>query len=183
MKQYAWIAKLKGIKNIEIILTVAVLAVILLVYFTSRAPQTQVPTQQNTVVQGEETDEQKLQRVLSAIKGAGDVQVMITYVSSPERVMAEDTDENINSVVEASGTSQRTTTNTTQNKRAVTVQRSGGAEAIILKEIKPEVKGVIVVAQGAGNISVQLDLIRAVSACLGVAPSKVEIFAMEAGGL
>jgi len=45
-----------------------------------------------------------------------------------------------------------------------------------LTEILPKVKGVIVIAQGANDIRVKLDILKAVQALLGVSSSQVEIF-------
>ena len=43
-------------------------------------------------------------------------------------------------------------------------------------EIMPPVKGVVVIAEGAGNVRVKLDLLKAVQALLSVSSSQVEIF-------
>lgn len=79
--------KLKGIKNIEIILAVAIGIIILVIYFfpsenKNKNQQTESGITINT--SSELTDEQKLKNVLSEIKGAGRIEVMITYESSPE---------------------------------------------------------------------------------------------------
>ena len=43
----------------------------------------------------------------------------------------------------------------------------------------PTVCGVIVVAEGAGDVAVQLDIISAVSTVLGIKQGKVQVFEMN----
>lgn len=54
-----------------------------------------------------------------------------------------------------------------------------GGKPVILKEIEPKVKGVVVVAQGANDARVKLELYKAVMTLLGVESSDIEIFAMS----
>ena len=48
-----------------------------------------------------------------------------------------------------------------------------------MKENQPEVRGVIVVAQGAEDISVRMNLLNAVTTLLNVSADKVEILKMN----
>ena len=58
------------------------------------------------------------------------------------------------------------------------IATSSGGEAVIIREDQPEVRGVIVVAQGAGDIGVRMELLNAVTTLLGVQADKVEILKM-----
>ncbi|MFO7154640.1 MAG: stage III sporulation protein AG, partial [Caldicoprobacter oshimai] len=60
-----------------------------------------------------------------------------------------------------------------------TIGETGNAKPLVIKEMEPEIKGVIVIAEGAKDIRVKLDLIRAVQTALGVSPQQVEVFEME----
>ena len=87
--------KLKGIKNIEIILAVSIGLIILVIYFFPSAEENKDKNADTGITintSSELTDEQKLKNVLSEIKGAGRIEVMITYESSPELVPAFSTD-------------------------------------------------------------------------------------------
>ena len=65
--------------------------------------------------------------------------------------------------------SQDTSSETTSEKSDIaTVQEMEPARALIVKENQPEVRGVIVVAQGAEDISVRTNLLNAVSTLLNV---------------
>ena len=56
------------------------------------------------------------------------------------------------------------------------VTRGSEGKIIVLKEIKPEVKGVIVVAEGAENIEVKEKLYQAVKTALGISGNRVEVY-------
>lgn len=112
--------------------------------------------------------ESKLQAVLSSVKGAGEVKVMITVDGSPELVYAKDEDEKVSS--NSSGT---TTTSSTSSPIIVTV--NGGSNALILTENLPNVKGVIVVSSGADDVSVKLDILTAVSRLLDISIDQVTV--------
>jgi stage III sporulation protein AG len=49
----------------------------------------------------------------------------------------------------------------------------------VLKENNPEIKGVIVVAEGADDIEVRLNLLSAVQTILDVSPDKVNVYKMN----
>ena len=62
-----------------------------------------------------------------------------------------------------------------------TVTGEEGQEAIVLYEKEPQVRGVLVVAEGAGDPSVRLDLQRAVQAVTGAPLKAIEVFEMGYG--
>ena len=68
------------------------------------------------------------------------------------------------------------------NAFTVTVYQNGENEAVVLMERQPTVRGVIVVAQGAADISVRMKLQSAVQAVLGVEASRVEVLEMGING-
>ena len=49
----------------------------------------------------------------------------------------------------------------------------------MLKEIMPEIKGVVVVAKGASNAVVRLNIVRTVQILLGVTYDKIEVFTFK----
>ena len=76
------ISKLKGIKNIEIILAVAIGVIILVIYFFPSADENKDKQADSGITintSSELTDEQKLKNVLSEIKGAGRIEVMMRW--------------------------------------------------------------------------------------------------------
>ena len=96
--------------------------------------------------------ESKLQAVISRIDGAGQVSVMVTVEGSPELIYASECDETISS--NSSGT-----TSSSNSSSPIIVNVAGGSSALILTEKLPDVKGVIVVSSGAGNVAVKLNIL------------------------
>lgn len=121
--------------------------------------------------------EERLVAVLSRIRGAGKVSVMITYETTGETVTAtiSRTDENIQS----NGTmDSRSATEVTE---PATVQTDLGQSPIVLMEREPVVRGVIVVAEGAADLGVRMNLQRAVRAVTGASLDAIEVFEMSYG--
>lgn len=186
----AIIEKLKNLKNVEIVVAVLFVAVVLSVYassFNRASPSVPNPDDRaNRGVQWVEQDtyedqqELKLQKKLSAIKGVGRVEVMITYKSSKEIVPAMNTtqSETVTEEQDSNGGTRRVSQRDV-NSQTVTIGETGNAKPLVIKEMEPEIKGVIVIAEGAKDIRVKLDLIRAVQTALGVSPQQVEVFEME----
>lgn len=112
--------------------------------------------------------ENKLESVLSNIKGAGQVRVMVTVDGSPEIVYAKDEDEKTSS--NSSGT---TTSSSSASPIIITV--NGNSNALILTENLPKVKGVIVVSTGANDVGIKLDILNAVSMLLGISIDNVSV--------
>jgi len=114
-------------------------------------------SEEKSLVQSEEKSlEERLEEILSRIKGVGEVSVMISEENSGTKVFGYDTDG--------------------KNKKTV-ILSAGGTETALVKEQKePSIRGVIVVAEGGGNIKVKEALLRAVRAAAGIEPHKIEVF-------
>lgn len=70
---------------------------------------------------------------------------------------------------------KRTVTDTNEDSQVVTVQGKGGEEPIVVKRLKPDVKGIMIVAKGAENLEVKDAVMKAVRAFLDVPPHKIAI--------
>ena len=136
---------------------------------------------QVTATASEAELETRLQEVLCCIRGAGRVEVMITYDTSREIVPAMTTNVNSTGSESSNGDgSSSSSQQSTESTEPATVSGSGGNEPIVLKEIEPQVRGVIVVAEGAADINVRMDLQRAVRAVLDIPLSRIEVFERSA---
>lgn len=121
--------------------------------------------------------ETRLEKILSAVDGAGDVKVLVTYETGPEIVPAVKTDTQNNSS-DGSGTGQHTTS-VTENNEPVVVQGKNGTEPLVLVQKEPVVMGVLVVAEGASQMDVRLRLMQAVQVALQIAPARIEVLPMN----
>lgn len=112
--------------------------------------------------------EDKLNKVLSGINGAGKTQVMITIDSSPILTIAKNEETK---TVSSSGGSTTTTTS-----EPIYVTANGKSNPLIIGETLPEIKGVIVVSSGASDVRVKMDIINAVRTALGISSDIIEVF-------
>lgn len=120
--------------------------------------------------------EERLETILSQVDGVGKVDVMITFHSSKEIVPAYDTKrgENITSEKDAQG-GTRNIENKDYEDKIVYQDEQGGKKPIIIKELQPQVKGVLVVADGAHDMLVREGLIKAVQVLMDVPMHKIEV--------
>lgn len=108
----------------------------------------------------------ELEEILSRINGVGDVNVMVTYSSSFEKNIAYEKNSNKN---EKKDGDNKIINETSSNTNVVL----SSGEPFVVKQIYPEIKGVVVVADGAEDIFVKQNITDAVTTALGIAPHKV----------
>ena len=114
-----------------------------------------------------------MEEILSTIKGAGTVRVLISYQSGPELIAATSQDsETVSNSTGENGGSESIKTKTD----VVTVKNNGEEEALVLKEIRPEIAGVLVTATGAEDITVKMNILQAVQTLLNIPANKVDVF-------
>ena len=128
----------------------------------------------------EEQLEMRLKGILEQISGVGKVSVMVTLKSSKEIVPALNTVESGSETNERDGDGgTRTIIQQSTDKR---VAQGGGSitsdQPLIVKEVMPEVMGVIVVAEGAQRPEVTERLTDAVQTVLGIPAFRVKVYPM-----
>ena len=103
--------------------------------------------------------EKKLSETLSKINGADKVSVVITVNSGISSDIAKD---------------EKTVSNgekTTTTSVPVLV----GGKPIVIREVYPEITGVVIVAKGADNINVKMALLDAATTALGISCDRIKI--------
>ncbi|OKP95805.1 stage III sporulation protein AG [Paenibacillus sp. P46E] len=100
----------------------------------------------------EQAMENRTKEILEKIVGVGTVDIMVTVDSTEEIVVQRNMNDSQQQSEEtdASG-GKRHTTQYTRDGEIVTYSQSGDETPIITKRIKPQVRGVLVVAKGAEN--------------------------------
>lgn len=123
--------------------------------------------------------EERLEKILSKIEGAGKVSVMVTYISGNEKVPAYDTKKSENNTKEEDerGGLREISQKDLEEKIAYEEVQSGTKQPIIIKEKEPLVKGVVVVADGAKDPLVKDNLTRAAQTLMDIPIHKVQVFA------
>ena len=119
--------------------------------------------------------ERKLEKILSQIKGAGNVDVMITLDETTEKIPAVNKTENQEKTSEEDSQGGVREINREDSTLQVVTKGNEGS-ILVLKEIKPKIKGVIIVAEGAYDIEVKEQLYEAVKTVLDVSGNKVEVY-------
>jgi stage III sporulation protein AG len=122
----------------------------------------------------------ELEEILGAIEGVGKVDVMITIANESEAEIAYSTTESQNVTQEKDNQGgQRITDQKNLTETAVMVNENGGNTPFVTRENRPEIKGVMVVAQGAHNPDIKYRLDQAVQTALDLPSYKVVIYARK----
>ncbi|MDI6602125.1 MAG: stage III sporulation protein AG [Thermoanaerobacteraceae bacterium] len=142
---------------------------------TSR-PEEVVLNNDDTELSYERQLEDKLTKILSKVRGIGQVDVMVTLESQEEMVPAMNTQES-NQVTDEKDPEGgiRTTSQTDVNSQIVTIQNGGNNQPVIVKKIYPKIRGVVVVADGAEDPQIRYVITRTVEAALDVPLYKIEV--------
>lgn len=127
-----------------------------------------------------ENMERRLENTLRKVKGIGDVQVMITVKSSKEQVALKDiaNQKTSNSETDAQGgTRQESDTNKTEE--TVMSQSGQGATApYVIKELEPEVEGILVIARGGDDPKIINEINGAIQVLFNVPAHKIKVMKM-----
>ncbi len=116
-------------------------------------------------------NEKRLEEILAMVRGAGKVKAMITVSEIGEKVVASD---------KKSETSQDTKneghTRSSSQEQTTVIYGSGAEEKpFVIKEKLPLPSGVLVVATGAGDENVRLEIYEAVKALYGLSGHRVKV--------
>lgn len=125
--------------------------------------------------------EKKLKSVLGKVEGIGEVDVMITLKSSKELVTLKDspyTQESMNEV-DGEGGSRISSSVSKEDTTVIVNGTSGNNVPYVIKEIEPEVSGVVVIAKGGENILVKAEITEAVQVLFNVPAHKIKVMTMN----
>lgn len=120
--------------------------------------------------------EAKLANILSQVKGAGSVVISITLENTGTQEHAKNTIKE-NKVIQEKDTSGglRTTTESKESEQILMSRENSTDHPVMVKETKPAIKGILVIADGAHDSIVKANLTKAVEAGMGVAPYKITV--------
>jgi len=161
-KKYDFIKKIKENKKIQIaiILTLLVFMILLLCFggVFQKTSDEQTDVALNYVAQLEN----RLQNTIKKINGVGDVNVIINVESGMETVIAM----------------EKTINKTADGIETVEKPVLVNGKTVVLKEAYPKIVGVIIVAEGASNITLMTKIQQATTALLDINANKIEILSM-----
>ena len=104
--------------------------------------------------------ENKLENVIASLKGVGETEVIVTLEKGFEYIYQTEEET-------------RTTTNGTSISSTSVVLVNG--QPIIVEEIYPVVQGVVIVAQGAGEINTRMNILNLVQTIINLDTSQIKI--------
>lgn len=152
--KYAWIVLLVGM--------------VLMMVPGKNRESTKIETQQTENIAEESSIQNQLEEILRQIDGAGNVKVMLG-VAQGERI-----------VYQTDSTYSQSDSNTDSRTETILITDSGRNETGLVHQINPPVyRGAIVLAHGAGDPSVRLSIVNAVSNITGLGADKISVIKMQ----
>lgn len=128
----------------------------------------------------EESIKSQLEDLLSMIEGAGKVKVLIYFESGREVQPAYTVNDTVRKTEEREKDGiSRVINENTKNEAPVILNDSSGSKALIIKERSPRIGGVVIIAQGAGNLQIRERLKTTAKVLLGIPESKVAVVQMK----
>jgi stage III sporulation protein AG len=124
----------------------------------------------------------QLKDILQKIVGVGDVEVLVNIESTEELNVDKNYKDTQQMTTEKDDKgATRNISEVTRNGEVVIYQLSGNQQPLVLKVIKPKIRGVIVVAKGAENTTVKQMILEAVERGLDVASYRISILPRKTG--
>ncbi len=164
---------LSGEKSVKLLLLIGLSGVLLLCAASfsggpkGKTAETQTPSSSELSAEDyEERLRQELTRIVSAITGEEAPAVMVTLESAGQSVYAQD---------EKNGMQTETEGGSSESERTHVILKDpdGAQQALPVMKMQPEVKGVVIVSNCAGDPVVRERLVNAAKTALGVSASRV----------
>ena len=143
---------------------IVLLGILLMCLPTGEKNVTVLPQQEDTVVTPEKKLEESLCEILSQIKGAGKVEVLLTEAMGAETMYQLDVNSG----------------NDTTRQDTVIISGTDRAQSGLVKQVNPpSYMGAIVVCQGADSPAVRLSIVQAVSSVTGLGADRITVLKMK----
>lgn len=125
--------------------------------------------------------EKKLEDALKDVDGAGKVKVLINLKESEQKIVEKDGPEEYSETTEAdaAGGNRKIGESRVEKNTIYTEDDRGRNVPYVIMTIAPTVEGVVVIAQGAGQQSVQENIIEAIQVLFDIDANKIKIVKMK----
>ena len=119
--------------------------------------------------------ETQLKEILETVVGIGEVEVFVNLDSTPELVVEKNREQRSTNLQETD--KEKATRNQSEQSRSEeAIIISGKQEQpVVIKTLKPKVRGVVVVAKGANNVQVKVWITEAIQRALDVPMYKISV--------
>lgn len=167
-------ARLRGDKGRRLLLIAGVIGIALL------ALSELLPDRTETVTSGSVTadefvrqTEERLTALVSSIEGAGHCRVLVTLENGVEYVYATEQKTNSDRQEDTDDTATRLTQRDDSESSVIVVDTGDGREGLLVTEIQPTVRGVVIVCEGGDREEVRSRIIEAVTVAMDLSSKRV----------
>ncbi len=157
------LSKIKTNKTTQYLIVIIIVVIAVFALIFTYLPEKAEKVSQDEISSYVSSLENRLSNVLSKVNGAGNVSVVITVESGMETVLA------------MKSTEKQTVNGVEKETTPILVN----GKPVVVKEKYPEIIGVLIVAEGAGNISVMSRLQQATVSLLNIKLNQIEILSMK----
>lgn len=154
------------VKQYKYVVMIVLVGIFLMMLPSGKSEET--PQTEQTVHIETKSMEERLTEVLSQIRGAGKVRVMLTEEVGAETIYK--TDESISMSGDSSSSKKDTVTVTDENR---------AQNGLITQVNPPKYQGAVIVCKGADDPRVRLAIVSAVSSLTGLKSDKITIVRMK----
>lgn len=185
----------KNIKsNLLIVFLIGVLILVTSSFFKSSSTMIKKEEQNNKGIEGIEEEAAvkdinrnqekqlgiELKQILEKTEGIGNVDVMLYFSEGEEQIPAFNINDSTNLTEESDNEGgRRKTTQKNNGNTVVTTNKGEKTEPLILKVKKPEITGVLIVADGAENKLTEYRIKQAVINLFNIPENKVNVYPMK----
>ena len=178
LKNLGFLKKLKQVKHIGFIVTMIFVLILLIILFgnfnfssSSAIKVSSSDSAYTNSVEYVQQMEDKLKNLIAKIKGTGNVEVMLTLDSGTSIVLASND--------ETKTTSNGNSSTTTVSANPIILKQNGNNLPVVVEEVIPKIKGVVIVSSGAKDVNVRLNILNAVQTLTGLTNSQIQILIGE----
>ena len=124
--------------------------------------------------------ENQLKKMLQQVEGVGMVDVAITLESTGSKTVEKDTPDSSSSSEKSGGGESEKSENRSIQEETVYLEDADGTKTpYVIKETMPEVRGVLVIAQGADDLSIVEEIKEAAMALFHLDAHKIKVMKMK----
>lgn len=173
--------------GLEKIILIAIAGVILLVANVSEwkardQPEDNFMEKQEADSENEayiESLENKLVHILENVDGVGKVEVMITLKASKESILNKDDSEESETEEETADGTKKERESKKKENETVLADESGDSAPYVIKELEPEIAGIVISCEGAENNQVAASVTEAAQVLFGISINRIKVLKME----
>lgn len=119
--------------------------------------------------------ENKLEQTIEGMEGAGKVDVMITLKDTGEKILDKNQPYESEEETNTEENKESKKNRIQNNQETVLVETEGNTEPIIIRELYPDIEGVVVVCEGGDNSALTVKIKEAVQALFSIDAHKIVV--------